>query len=96
MGPAECLQRVVIASLVCAVIGGSCSAVMAQNDLRLLRIPHPLSGENLPLRLLPQEVPLPGVPAVDCRFGTRLTRVTRQPGVRHEYARSTRLTRTSR
>lgn len=87
MGPAESLQRVVIASLVCAVIGGSCSAVIAQNDLRLLRIPDPLSGETPPLRLLPQEVPLPGVPSVDSRFGTRLTRVTRQPGIRHEYAR---------
>lgn len=56
MVPVGCFERAAIASLVCAVIAASCSAVMAQNDLRLMRVPDPLSGENPPLRLLPQEV----------------------------------------
>lgn len=72
MAPVGCLDRAAIALLVGAAIAGSCSAVMAQNDLRLMRIPDPLSGENPTLRLLPQEVPMPGVPAVDSHFGTLL------------------------
>lgn len=52
-----------------------------------IRVPDPLSGENPGHRLAAEPVPEPGKPFSDARFGTRLTRVTAKPGLRHEYSR---------
>ena len=49
----------------------------------LVRVPDPLSGLNPVYPLAPSAVPQPACPFRDARFGTRLMRVTRQPGLRH-------------
>lgn len=49
----------------------------------LVRVPDPLSGLNPVYPLAPSAVPQPACPFQDARFGTRLMRVTRQPGLRH-------------
>jgi hypothetical protein len=54
---------------------------------QLVRVPDPLSGANPAPPLAPLTVPEPARPFPDACFGTRLMRVTRQPGLRHEYAR---------
>ena len=59
----------------------------AADEPALLKVPDALDGENPTRRLVAQEVPEAGKPFRDGCFGTRLTRVTRQPGIRHEYAR---------
>ena len=56
-------------------------------DRRPVAVPDPLSGETPVYRQLPQPLPDVGKPFGDSRFGTQFTRVTRQPGTRHEYAR---------
>jgi len=56
-------------------------------DRRPVAVPNPLSRENPVFRQLPQPLPDVGKPFGDSRFGTQFTRVTRRPGIRHEYAR---------
>jgi len=52
-----------------------------------VRVPDPLSGENPTYPVQWGPVPEVGTPWVDPRFGVTLTRVTRTPGIRHEYSR---------
>ena len=54
---------------------------------QLVRVPDPLQGENPLYELTPRRIPEPGDAFRDSSFGSRLMRVTRQPGLRHEYAR---------
>ena len=56
-------------------------------EVPLRRVPDPLEGTNPTHRLIPRDVPEAGKSFRDPCFGTKLTRVTQEPGLRHEYAR---------
>jgi len=53
----------------------------------LVRVPNPLSGRNPTYPLVVRSVPAVGKSFLDARFKTKLTRITQQTGLRHEYSR---------
>jgi len=53
----------------------------------LIKVPDPLYGENEPHILTSRPVPNPGESFLDSSFGTNLTRITQNKGIRHEYSR---------
>ena len=59
----------------------------AAERVQPVRVPDQLAGENPVYRLVPQGAPAVGQTVRDAHFGTHITRVTSQPGLRHEYAR---------
>ena len=82
-------QRAVGAAVV--LLGWAAAAQGGQGvrtDWRgLIKVPNPLSGRNPTYPLVAQPVPAVGQSFLDARFRTKLTRVTQQTGLRHEYAR---------
>ncbi|MFZ5450363.1 MAG: hypothetical protein ACOZF2_00610 [Thermodesulfobacteriota bacterium] len=54
---------------------------------RFIRVPDPLAANNPTYPLIPRATPNPGESFVDLRFGTRQTRITQTPSLRHEYSR---------
>ena len=61
--------------------------VTGQTTRPFVHVPDPLSGDNPRFRLLPAKLPQPGQRVVDSRLRTAWTRVTQEPGLRHEYSR---------
>lgn len=57
------------------------------NDFSFIEVPKPLSGTNPTYPLKERDVPECGKTFRDIHFNTRITRVTKQRGLRQEYAR---------
>src|SRR4030042_971096 len=70
-----------------AILAALRPSVATGADGQPIAVLNPLSGENPVYRQLSQPLPDVGKPFRGSRFGARITRVTRQPGLRHEYAR---------